>query len=37
MYVFFYIFELLSNHILWTMLSVFVVGTTLAIMWKFDR
>jgi hypothetical protein len=37
MYIFFYIFEWLANHVLWTMLSLFVVGTTLAIMWKFDR
>ncbi len=37
MFIFFYVLDWLSNHLLWVALIVFVFGTTLAVMWRFDR
>jgi hypothetical protein len=37
MFIFSYLFDWLSNHLLWVALGVFVFGTTIAIMWKLDR
>jgi len=37
MFIFLYVFDWLSHHILWVLLALFVVGGTIAIMWKLDR